>query len=243
MTKLDLCTAALQELGVLDPEDTASDADMNTASEAFDDLYDAWNAQRQAVYADVFARFTLTASLSPQTIGPSGVLVVTQRPVSIESASQILTSGTLDVSRPIDTRRDADWWARQQVKGLETGYPTDLYYQPAWPNGNAFFHPVPDSAVVVELQTRLLLAALTLNDTFTMPPGYRRAVKLSLAEFCARPFARQVTPDLKTDAATAREVVFKNNRTIPNIATADYGMPRSGSSGRQRTYNWLDRSL
>lgn len=242
MTKRDLCTSALQELGVLDPEDTASDPDMNTASGAFDRLYDAWNAQRQAVYADVFAEFTLTSALSPQTIGPTGNLVVTQRPVSIEGARLVLTSGTLDVSRPIDVR-DAAWWGRQQVKGLSTDVPTDLYYEADWPNGKAFFWPVPSSAVVVELQNRMLLAALTLNDTFTMPPGYLDAVVLSLAEKCARPFAKQVTPDLKMDAAAAREIVFKNNRVTPNIATADYGMPRSGGGGRQRTYNWMDRSL
>lgn len=241
MTKRDLCTAALQELGVLDPEDTASDADMNTASGAFDRLYDSWNAQRQAVYADVFAEFTLTASLSPQTIGPTGNMVVTQRPVSIEGANLVLTSGSLDVSRPIGIR-DAAWWTRQQVKGLSTDVPTDLYYQPDWPNGKAFFWPVPDSAVVVELQNRMLLSALTLNDTFTMPPGYYNATMLSLAEMCARPFAKQVTPDLRMDAAAARGVIFSNNRTTPNIATADYGMPRSGG-GRERTYIHLDRSL
>jgi hypothetical protein len=168
MTKRDLCTAALQELGVLDPEDTASDADMNMASGAFDRLYDSWNAQRQAVYADVFAEFTLTALLSPQIIGPTGNMVVTQRPVSIEAAGLMLTTGSVDVRRTI-TVRDAAWWARQQVKTLPTDVPTDLYYglaerEGVLPAGSA-------SAVVVELQNRMPLAALTLNDTFTMPPG------------------------------------------------------------------------
>lgn len=239
MTKRDLCTQALQELGVLDPTDTASDEDMNAASGAFDRLYDAWNAKRVAVYADVFAPFTLTALLAPQTIGPAGNLVVTQRPMSIESAGLVLTSGSLDVERPIWVR-DAAWWSRQAVKDLSTDVPTDLYYEPDWPNGKAFFWPVPASAVGVVLQSRMLLAALTLDATFTMPPGYHDAVMLSLAEKCARPFSRPVTPDLAMDAAKARDVIFSANRVTPNIATRDAGMPRGA---RGRTYNYLDRSM
>ena len=120
------------------------------------------------------------------------------------------------------------------MPGLETSIPTDVYYQPDWPNGKLYFWPVPTVAYQVDLETRVLLSQLVLTDSFDLPPGYRDAVTLTLAEQASRGFGRPVLPDLAASAAKSRARVFANNDVTPGITTDDSGMPSSEGS----YFNW-----
>lgn len=232
ITGRTICADALAELNVLDVGATMGAADADFCLGKLTRLFDNWNAERSASYADQFVSYTLTPALSPHTMGPTGTFVVAQRPVSIEAASLVLSS-TNHPEIPI-TIREAAWYAELTVPTLTGAVPTDLYYEPAWPNGNLFFYPVPTTAYQVSLQTRVLLTALSLTDTFTLPPGYRDAATLTLAEEIAGAYERPVSPTLERKAREARARIFANNRTVPSLETADAGMP--GSSGPSGTY-------
>jgi hypothetical protein len=234
----DICKSALLEINVQAQGESLSAANAVFTLEKLNRILDAWNAEHAASYAQQFVTFTLTPSLSPHTIGPSpAVWIQTVRPVSIESASLILDSSTPSVYLPI-TLRDAQWWAGQQVPALETSFPTDCYYEPAWPSGNLYFWPVPTTAYDVELEIRRLLAQVALSDTFSLPPGYQEALTLTLAEQCARPFGRPLEPTLVRDAAMARARIFANNTPTPRLMTQDSGMPRKQSANFP-TFNYL----
>lgn len=235
MTARDLVVRALQHLTIVGADASVTAEDATFVLSELNALLDEWNAERAAVYADAFTTYTLTASLSPHTIGPSGTFNVTQRPVEIVSAGLILTASDPDVRIPIAIR-DAQWWAGQSVKALSTSIPTDLYYEPAWPIGKLFFWPVPDTAYGVELHTRVVLASLALTDTFSLPPGYQNALTRTLAEQIAPAFEKPISADLAQSAAKARARVWHNNRRTPRLATRDAGVP--GDSGG-RTYNYL----
>lgn len=233
MTKRDILTDAAVELGILDPGDTLGDRDAYTLEQKFDRLLDRWNAKRQAVYADRFDTFTLTPSLSPHTIGAAGgTWTMTQRPVSIEGVSLLITGGSQTIYRPL-IPRDKPWYDALRVPGLETAYPTDFYYNPTWPLGSLYFYPVPSSALDVRLLSRLLLSALALTDAFDMPPGYRDAVVWSLAESALTSFALggEDAARIADEARKARGDVFGNNTSPPRIATRDAGMP-GGRGGK-----------
>lgn len=232
MTKRDILTEMLVEIGVLDPGDTMSDRQQVTAENAFDRLLDDWNADRQAVYAMQRQTFTLTPSLSPHTIGPSGATwTSTQRPVSIEEANLVLTGG---IRRPI-TIRDQQWYADQRVPALESSIPLDLYYQPDWPLGKLYFFPVPSTAYTVDLWSRMVLSALTIDASFDLPPGYRNAVMLTCAEYAAGPFAAEISGLTVENAAKARRRIFSNNQITPRLTTRDGGMTQR-RHGRFRSY-------
>lgn len=231
MTGLDLVTDALTELGVLGAAESPTPEDAAFVLRRLNQLLDSWNAERDAVYADVFGSYTLTPSLSPHTIGPTGTFVTAQRPVSIEGANLMISA---TVRNPIDVTRDAAWWFARSVPSLATSVPTDLYYNPTWPNGALYFWPVPTTTGPVELWTRQVLAALTLATVFTMPPAYQEALTLTLAEKIAPAFGVQVTAQTTTAAATARARVFNNNRVIPKLVTRDSGIP-----GARGTWNYL----
>jgi len=234
MTVRDLVTEAAQELGIVAAGETLAAADAELFVQRLIWLFDSWNAERAGVYADRLTTHTLTPSLQPHTIGPSGTFTVSQRPVSIDGANLVLTNVTPNVYVPIAIR-DIEWFRELPAPTLEASIPTDLYYEAGWPNGSLYLWPVPTTAYGLELQTRIVLSALTLADTFTMPPGYREAVTLTLAEKCARPFGRPVADDLRIEAMRARGRVFANNDETPRLCTVDAGMPAGGGGS---TFNY-----
>jgi len=90
----------------------------------------------------------------------------------------------------------------------------------------------------------LLDESVALASTFSLPPGYRQAMTLTLAEMATRPYG--IPPDristLRVDAAAARALIFGNNDQVPRLRTADYGMT-PGAGGRRADFNWLNGSI
>jgi hypothetical protein len=163
LTAADICRAALLDLNVFEPSDSVSNDDLAFVLTKLNRILDNWNADRTAVYADQFVTSTLTAALSPHLIGPTGSLtfVVTQRPVSIEGA--VLIYATANAPQVALTLRDAAWYRSLSIPSLSTAIPTDLYYEPDWPNGKLYFYPVPSAALRVTLWTRIVLSQLATH--------------------------------------------------------------------------------
>lgn len=244
ITIRQLCTDAAREIGVANGDGSALDAsDAAVLLGLLRRLLNAWNANRLAVYATAFPEYTLVPNLSPHTIGPSGATwTATLRPVSLEGANLILTTSSPNVNTPI-TVRDAQWWLGQSVPDLTSTFPTDVYYQPDYPNGKLFFWPVPTTAYDVQLMVRVLLdESVDLSDTFELPPGYQQAITLTLAEMAQRPFSRPYDGSLAQDATRARAAIFDNNAVVPRLVTKDAGMT-PGSSGNRADFNWLTGSI
>lgn len=237
-TARDLIRESAQEIGVVGAGGALGAADADFLLQKFNRLLDNWNADRAAVYASAFNTYTLVPDLSPHTIGPTGAtFTLAVRPVSVVSAQLILTDSSPNVNTPI-TIRDAAWWADQAVPSLETTFPTDLYYQPDWPNGKLFFWPVPQTAYGVQLETRVLLSQVTLNTEISLPPGYRDALTLTLAVDACPAYGRQVPQGLAIAASAARARIFANNDVTPLLATQDSGMP--SSQPLRCNFNYLD---
>lgn len=199
-------------------------------------IVDSWNAEREKAIVEEFNQYTFTPSLSPHTIGPTGAtFTVSQRPVSIEGASVVLPgSPPVLVSIAI---RDYQWWNEQSVPELETTFPTDLYYEPDWPNGKLFFWPVPTVAYGVELVTRGVLDAFALNTSVSLPPGYEAAYLYTLAEDLCGALGRTMPPDLPKKGTKARARINANNVLSPRIQTQDSGMPMGNQT--RSTFNYL----
>lgn len=253
-TALDVITDAMIEVGMLAPGEVPDSETGQWAFRKLNYLVDEWEAQAGKVYSYNFSVFTLVAALSPHTIGPSGTATFSTglqpRPTRIESASLLLNesapspNGVVDL--PINIR-DAAWWAGQQVKGIQTNVPTDLYYDPTNPDGSIYFWPVPNVQRQVRLQLQNLLSQyIAITDPLggpggvgTLPPAYRAALMYTLAERLCPGSKLQAMPELKEQAVVARAALFSNNAKSPRIASQDFGMPRSGSkSGTRGDFNW-----
>lgn len=243
ITIRQLCVDAAQEIQAISPGEPLNASDAAILLALLRRLLNAWNANRLAVYATAFPQYTLVPNLSPTTIGPSGATwTATIRPVSLDGANLVLTPSVPNVNTLIRVR-DAQWWLGQSTPTLTSTYPTDVYYQPDWPNGKLFFWPVPTFAYDVQLMVRVLLdESVDLNDEFSLPPGYQNAITLTLAEMAVRSFGHPYDGTLAQDATRARAVIFDNNTTPITLTTRDYGMT-PGQGGSRADFNWLNGQI
>lgn len=236
-TGQDYVVAALRELGVLNAVDPPSPEDAAMMLGLMNRIFDDWNADEKGVYAWDFAPFTLTPNLSPHTIGPTGTFVVDSRPSIIYGASLVLNNVTPNVNTRIGVR-SRQWYLNLGVPDLATTIPTDLYYDPQWPNGDLFFWPVPTVAYGVQLLVPVLLSEVELITAISMPPGYRSALELTMAEQGAPSLKVPLSPETQRNARLARARIFDVNTGTVSLRTADAGMPTSGTPN---TFNYLTR--
>jgi len=106
----------------------------------------------------------------------SNYLTTTQRPEKIEDANIILNNLSPIVKCPLRIR-DKDWWVANSIPSVPTSIPTDLYYDPTFPNGQIYLWPLQNVNYGLELETWTNLSQYTsLTQQFWMPPGYEDAV-------------------------------------------------------------------
>lgn len=240
-TARDICSGALLELGAYAPGETPSQNDMAFALYKFNQLVDSWNAQNNCIFAKSFTTYTIVTSTQPLTIGPSGAnYTATVRPVQVIAANVIINDGSQDVRVPLNIRDEA-WWMANAVPGVEGTIPTDLFYNPTWPLGKLYLWPIPTVANELELETNGLLSSYTLATTFTMPPGYEKALVLTLAEDMQDAFGKYPS-NLPGNASKARAVIKSVNSRPPRLST-DVGIPNQGSGSERGDFNWLTGNM
>lgn len=251
---LDIITDALIKVGISAPGEPL---DSDTAQWAFREgnyLLDEWATSKKYVYASAFNNYVLPSNLpvaadgsAKATIGPGpgATYFATQRPVKILSASAIINNTTPPVLAPIQID-DNQWWAGVTLPGITSMYPTNLFYNPAFPNGELYLWPISNTAFGLRLETWVqLLQFGSITDpiggpgaSMTVPPGYRNAIMLSLAER----LGGQPPPTLARDAASARAAIFTNNASPANISTRDSGMPGNQEGRRSTTFSYRTRT-
>lgn len=221
---IDIITDALLEMGAIAQGQVPSGSIVQLGLRKLNRLIDTFNAKKLFIYAVNFNTYTITPSLVPHTIGPSGIFDVTQRPMKIEDASVILSN--IDVSLEV---RDAQWWAGQLAKAQTSTFPTDLYYEPAWPLGKIYFWPVPTVAYSVRLETWVSLTQFTsLVAEFSLPPGYLELIISGLAVTLCPAFGKSPDATLVANAQRALVLVQGNNSKAPRISLAGGGLPGGG---------------
>lgn len=248
----DLIHDALIEAAISSPSEPD---DPDTAAWAFrkcNYLLDTWASRKNFVYASSFNVYTLVPNLSPHLIGPAlgATFIVPQRPIKIIRATIILNN----IPQPFVSinlnMRDEQWWMENSIKQLTSQQPTDLFYNPAFPNGQLYYWPLPTIAYQTQLETWALLSQFDkITDPIggpgasaTVPPGYRNALMLSLAESLLAAGEKPANPVLGALAAQARAAVYGNNTKVPRMQTLDSGIPGAEDNYHLTTFNWRNRS-
>lgn len=241
----DIIIDAAIEIGIIAPgdEDNFPDGTAQWMFRKTNYMMDNWSAMKQYIYTVLFNVYTLIPNHAPHTIGPTGDFVIAQRPTKIMGANLLLNGSSTLVDCPIEIV-DAKWWDAQQTKNITSTVPTQLYYAPAYENGELNFWPIPSEGRQVRLEMWGPLATFTdINDPIggsngpgTLPQGYRAAMMYTLAELCCPGSNKELHGVLQAAAKEARKAIFGNNIQSPRIASQDSGMPRAGRNTGQFNY-------
>lgn len=256
MTYGDLITDAVSEIGAARAGDVLSAEDMALGLTRVLGILDLWNADDRAPFNTGYTDFTLAPNVSPHTIGPAASVagatdpnfILAPRPVEILSI-KINLSGTPNVFTPPLHQLKDEEWDDLGMPSYPSPIPTRYWYSKDWtdPNGDnlgygaIYFVGVPTVAYGVRIRTRQVFNAVAITDTFSQPPGYLRALMLTLAEDLCGPFKRgEALPAVEKKARVARAIVFGNNTDVPAAHSRMATFPDSqrGSSFDPRTLQY-----
>ena len=230
ITANDIVTSALRELGILAAGETSSAADAALGLEKLNDILDAWKTKRLYCYQIASQSFPFAVSQETYTIGKAaGADFDYVRPVRLENYCNLILVGTTNLRVPLPVIQDEDW-SSIAIPALSSTIPTKVYYQPTWPNGTLYPWPYPtDVSNEIELFMWLQIGEFTaVTDTFTLPPGYRLALKMSLAEALCSPFGKSITPEIADQARKARANITGLNAQSPRQMTDVPGITHGG---------------
>lgn len=252
---IDLCKMAMVKIGAIDPTETPSGQEAIDVQAQANILIDSWNAARAYVWANIFFTGLITPNLQPHLIGPSGTTGfnqaagILQRPVKILHANLLLNAlgaapwiGQTTTRVHITVHQDkGTWWAAKAAPGVASVTPTDMYYEPDYPNGSMYLWVVPTYAYPLELLIQTLISQYQLTDTVSLPQGGTMAFVLSLAELIAPDFDLPWTAGLEQLKRAALRRFTSLNIASPVLSTRDAGIPSGQSSGNRSDYNYISK--
>jgi hypothetical protein len=220
-TGTDLITLALKDIGALGIGQSVSAEDTADALATLNMMLGQWDAERLSVYHLVDTAHQANGSVS-YTIGIGGDFNVT-RPIKINAAyARLQSSGAgsaVDYRiTMIDARED---YSRISLKTLSS-FPEYAFYDSAYPLGNLFLYPVPNSSYELHIVTMETLPQLaTAGTSVNLPPPYLAALRYNLAIYLCPSYQLEPTPSLVRLAMNAKRVIKRMNTQIPSLT-----MPR-----------------
>lgn len=252
---LDLCKMAMVKIGAIDPTEVPDAQEAADIQAQANILVDSWNAEGKYVWANTFFTGRITPNLQPHLIGPTGsagfnqAAGMLQRPVKILDANILLNAlggppwiGQTTTRLTVRVHQDkGKWWASKKAPGVASVTPSDMYYEPDWPNGSMFLWVVPTVAYPLELLLQTLLLQYQLNDTVTLPPGGLMTFVYSLAEMIAPDFDLPWTPGLEQLKRAALRRFTNLNIASPQMGTRDAGLSGGQNGGKRSDYNYISK--
>jgi hypothetical protein len=190
MTSYDLINSALRLVGVISGEEAASISDANQSLMVLNDMIDAWNAERNAIYTTRIDDFPFVNGKQVYTLGTGGDFDI-PRPARIDGMSSIqLNNPSNPVEIPMSMYTVDQWQNQVPVKQVTGSFPLICYDGGEFPLRNLTFWPIPtEQPTSCRIYGWSALAAQTLVSKISYPPGYSEALRYNLAARLAAEFA------------------------------------------------------
>ena len=237
---LDIVVRAYKALGVVSVSSATSPTteQRNDGLTSLNALLDSLSNENLTCYSVRENSFTLSVGVSSYTVG-SGATVNVERPLQIIQA-YLQDGGGNNYLFNLRTR---DWWNMigNRSSLITSQIPTDMFYDPTYPNGVISVWPYPLVAYTVFFDSYLGLTTLsTLTESISFPKGYERMMVFNLAAEIASslgmPESSQLSNVYKmaSDSMAAikrinmgnREIIAKYDEAIVSHAYPTYNIYR-----------------
>jgi hypothetical protein len=207
----DLVTDALRELGVIAEGETPSAQEIIDGLTQLNDLVDQWAAERLKIHRTTRTTWTIVSGTQTYTVGTTGTVAVA-RPVYIDGVQYLDTTISPNNEIPLEMMTD-DEYRQLAVKAQESTEPTHWYYNPTFPTGTLTLWPKPTGSTLtgVLYAPQAVAEFSGIDDTVSLPPGYRKMIKKRLALELASSYNRPISGDLREQAMQAEAIVRRAN--------------------------------
>jgi hypothetical protein len=221
----DICTAALQEAGVVGIGQVPVGVELLDAQARLQWMLQQWAHKRYLVYGNLILSKTSTGANS-YTVGDGGDFDTgpgSGRPDKIEAAflRQLVTTQANQVDYPLELIQSQEDYSRIALKGLKS-FPSYVFYDPTFPLGTLRAYPVAQNAIyglniVVKQQLPLQFAALT--TVVALPYEYFWAIVTNLALALMNKYGMRLSPGntLPTRAKDGLAVLRGGNTAISTL--------------------------
>lgn len=212
MTALDLITSALRLINVVASGEIVPIDMANESLQVLNDMIDAWNADRLAIYTTQTNDFPYVLNQQTYTLGTGGNFNI-PRPARIDGMSSILLYNPANpVEVPLNMFSVEEWQTQVPVKSVAGSFPLLVYDDGAFPLRNLNFWPIPSTVPnSVRIYSWQALPAQTLSSTVSFPPGYNQGFRYNLAVLLAAEYARPVAPAVQEIAVNSLALIRTMN--------------------------------
>ena len=229
-----IVTDALMEIGVMAPGETLNDSLAALGLLRFQQLLDAWQAERLSLAVQTRTTFTLASGSSTVTLGPSGadVTILPAAPMWLDTVNYINPGSSPDQEVTIG-QMDRDTYAGLTIKELGSALPTQCFYQRSNTTalGTLFLWPqVTQDVDMVLYSPQGTGVPTTLDDLIVGPPGYARAFMKNLALELCSPTGTEPPALLPMQASAAKDTMQRPN-VMPGLKGVDPAVTRNTGAG------------
>lgn len=234
----DFAAAALKLIGIIDPTESPSAEDGETAFDVLNDWIDYLATQRQTIYFLTRTAHTLVSGTTSYTIGSGGTINIV-RPMEIDHAGLILnTADSIPTEVPIRVLTD-DEYEHWPQKTFQSSLSLGVWYDHNWSSGLGRIYPLPIPNVGTTQLVLYTPTALTefadQGTNYTFAPGYRRAIRYNLADELLVHYPGATPPaNLSAKAAESLASVKRPNLRLSHVVIDPALSRRTGSLSRMR---------
>ena len=256
LTLEQLSIAACKELGIGAAGEPIQSEDLLDVAYKFNLVVDTWKAQRLMIYQTLRLTFTITPNTPSVTIGPGGVfgtslegVVLNTQPQAIVRAGFVNTyvNPQQPLETPIHVYSDEEW-ASIGLKSLTSTIQWGVWYETTYGAsannaasfatgcGTLWFFPILTTGGTIALYLPVAIDEVAepleenLAQTIYCPPGYRKALIMSMAMEAADIFDMVPSANLIRKFNSAMKVVKRSNSKMA-VLRIPQALSRRGLKG------------
>lgn len=234
-TALTIIERAVKHLGALESGASLTDDEAQDGLTSLNAMLESWAVEGLPLFGETLTTHTLTSGIPNYTIG-SGATIDAARPTGLSAIRGAWIRDSNNIDRRIENLISFTRYQNKVLKNTTSPYAYYLALVVGAVTSEIFLYPTPSAANSLRLQYDALISFATLNTTFALPPGYRRAIEFNLALELAPMFELQASGDLYRLARDAKRSLEAIN-AAGRVALRTTDVPRQHTGQRYDVYS------